>query len=86
MREYEEKMRGQQKKIEEYQNKQNSSNNSSASGDQSLVEQVASIVMVRVQADIEMKIQGCLTREEFDKYKDQKELFESSIQISLNGN
>ena len=49
------------------------------SGDAGLVEQVANIVMIRVQSDIELKIQGCLTREDFEKYTSSQEVFSSNL-------
>lgn len=57
----------------------------SSTGDTGLVEQVANIVMIRVQSDIELKIQGCLTKEDFEKYTSSQEVFSSNLQRDTNG-
>jgi hypothetical protein len=88
MKEYEDKMKAQQKKLEEMNKNGGSGGNiavASSSGDAGLVEQVANIVMIRVQSDIELKIQGCLTREDFEKYTSSQEVFSSNLQRDTNG-
>lgn len=40
--------------------------------------------MIRVQSDIEIKMQGCLTREDFEKYTSSQEVFSSNLQRDTN--
>lgn len=77
-------MKAQQKRIDDL-NKGSSIPQPGNSGDAGLVEQVANIVMIRVQADIEMKVQGCVTKDDFDKYISTQEVFSSTLQRDTNG-
>ena len=76
-------MKAQQKRIDDL-NKSSSIPQPGNSGDAGLVEQVANIVMIRVQADIEMKVQGCVTKDDFDKYISTQEVFSSTLQCDTN--